>query len=308
MPKEKDNIVITKVKIPDEEKKSFVQWESKLNSIIADFPGFLSLEVLASNEAKCTWSLIQRFSDASHALKWMNSEKRKELFKELKAIVQEPYEDFFSQEAFFNGVTEVIITEVTPEKESYYRDWLAKIHKAEAQLQGFRGMYVQTPLKGKGMHWITFLQFDKTENLDKWLISDQRQQLLKELDPMIKNIESHRVITSYGGWFNSIAKTGTIPPTWKQTMLVLLVLFPIVMLEIKYLSPLTKKLDISLATFIGNALSVILISWPMMPIAIYCFQRWLNPQAFYLKKTNIIGTLVLIGLYLLEILIFYHFI
>ena len=84
-------------------------------------------------------------------------------------------------------------------------------------------------------------------------------------------------------------------------MIVLLVLFPIVMLEIKFLSPLTSGLNPSLATFIGNAISVSLVSWPMIPIAIWFLEWWLSPQEDKRLQATLVGTGVVLLLYLLEI-------
>jgi antibiotic biosynthesis monooxygenase (ABM) superfamily enzyme len=114
------------------------------------------------------------------------------------------------------------------------------------------------------------------------------------------------MITPYAGWFSPIAKTGEIPAVWKQTMIVLLILFPIVMLELKYLSPWTSNLNPSLSTFIGNAISVSLIAWPMMPIAILFLGWWLSPKGFDIRRATIIGTCLLILLYLVEIAIFWN--
>src|ERR1700722_8065293 len=272
--KEKANIIINRLNITPDAKEFFIDWQAKLQEIIAKCPGFLSLEILAPSEEQSSWTVIQRFSDPATANAWKQSQQQKDLFNELRSINKQDIEEILTDGRTFNGVTEVIITEIAPEKKSFYRQWLSKIHQAEAKVPGFRGMYVQAPTEEKGRYWITFLQFDTAENLDKWLASDERQDILKELDPLIKAFESHRILSPYAGWFSSIAKIGALPPIWKQTMLVLLVLFPIVMLEFKFLLPFTRSLDISLATFIGNAISVVLISWPMMPIAIFFFRWW----------------------------------
>ena len=201
------------------------------------------------------------------------------------------------------NVTEVIVTEVTPGKEEEFRMWSAKIHQAEAKFPGFRGVYIQSPKRG-GKFWITLLQFDTLENLDRWLQSSERKQVLQESSPLVSSLETHRVISSSTGWLASIAKTGELPPVWKQTMLVLLVLFPIVVFELKYLSPLTASLNPSLGTFIGNAISVTLISFPMMPIALYFLGWWLSPHSL---KTSIVGSILLGLLYLAEIALFWNF-
>lgn len=302
---EKANIIITHVSATYA-KDFFVEWQCKLQDIIANFSGFVSLQILAPNKERSSWMLIQRFQDVETADIWKNSIERKSLFDELNKIEKHVTEEIFSAERNFSGLTEVIVTEVDPEKKNLYGKWLAKIHEAEAKLSGFRGMYVQAPAEKQGRYWLTFLQFDTVENLDTWLMSDERQALLKELPPLIKSFETHRVISPYAGWFGSLTKTASIA-LWKQTMLILLVLFPIVMIELKFLSPLTKSLDISLATFISNAISVILISWPMMPLAIACFRWWLTPSPWNLQKVNVAGALAVSALYLLEVIIFWHF-
>ncbi len=111
----------------------------------------------------------------------------------------------------------------------------------------------------------------------------------------------------YAGWFASLAQKDILPPVWKQSMIVLLVLFPIVVFELKYLSLLTEGLNPSLVTFIGNVISVALISWPMMPIALFFLGWWLMPNTQHNRRKTLAGLLIVIALYLIEILLFWHF-
>jgi antibiotic biosynthesis monooxygenase (ABM) superfamily enzyme len=313
MPLKSENITIltTKVSVPLEYSGTFTDWQAKLNAAIAAFPGFVSLEILSVQEGnQKVWTIVQRFSDAEKFSDWRQSNEYKTLIEELKSSLGKSFNTIQEIQAnasdLQGGVTEVFVTEVSPDKEDVYREWLAKIHQVEAKFPGFKGMYVQSPRTNQGRNWISLLRFDTLENLDKWLSSPEREQILIESKPLITSLESHRVISPYEGWFASLAKTGDIPPVWKQTMLVLLVLFPIIMLELRFLNPLTASLNPAAATFIGNALSVALIAWPMMPIAIALLSWWLSPKGPQTQKTTIIGTLLVIGLYLLEIAIFWR--
>jgi hypothetical protein len=206
-----------------------------------------------------------------------------------------------------NGATEVFITEVSPEKKESFCDWIAKIHEIEATFPGFKGMYVQPPGSADGNNWMTFLQFDTQENLDNWLTSRERALMLNEASGWMHSFENHRVISPYAGWFVSATEDGAVPAVWKQSMLVLLVLYPLIMLELKYLSPITSNLDLSVATFIGNAISVMLIAWPMLPIAIWAMSWWLAPHRHDYPKL-ILGVIILLILYLLEIIIMWKFV
>ena len=307
-------IVTTKIRVQPDLKNAFVDWQAKLNGIIASFPGFVSWEILSPTDAsECAWVMVERFAKPSTFANWRQSADRKLLMEELKKLLSNhTSNDIQESESSISqlsrgGVTEVFVTQVAPEKEKAYRDWIAKIHQVEAKFPGFRGTYVQSPCQGQGRNWITFLQFDTPENLDRWLSSPERQAVLEESLPLITSLESHRVISPYSGWFRSIAKEGEIPSVWKQTMIVLLVLFPIVMFELKFLSLWTSHLNSSLGTFIGNAISVILISWPMMPIAIWFLGWWLTPKRSKAVQATLWGTGLMILLYLLEIAIFWKF-
>ncbi len=300
-------ILTLRIELNPQCKSDFAEWQAHFNSKVVNFPGFVSLEFLAPGEQQQKWLVVQRFSSMSDALLWQDSTESHGLMDDLKkySVNNGIHETMTQESAVQNGVTEILITQVHPHKEQAYREWSAKIHQVEAKFPGFRGVYVQSPREKLG-HWITLLQFDSIQNLDQWLKSSERESLLKESNTLISTLENNRIISPYIGWFASIAKVGEIPPVWKQTMLVLLVLFPIVMFELKFLSPLTSGLNSSVGTFIGNAISVTLIAYPMMPIALWFLSWWLMPKRNQ-KLWTLLGTLLLLILYLIEILLFWHF-
>lgn len=306
---EKATIITLKAKIPADRQAEFALWQSKMNKEIAGYQGFISLEFLSPVNSQQEWLIVQRFGRSKDSTDWMSSAVYQEIKQDLKncAVANTIKEDISDESALGNGVTEVIVAEVLPEKEKDYREWIARIHLAEAGFSGFRGVYVQSPNETKGKFWITLLQFDTMEHLDTWLNSSERLRLLSESKSLISYLETHRVISPYAGWFASIAKVGELPALWKQTMIILLVLFPIVMLEFKFLNPLLKSLNISFSTFIGNAVSVTLIAI-LTPIPIYFLKWWLLPNAKHRKIAAVGGTLVVAALYLLSIWFFWSYV
>jgi uncharacterized protein len=297
--------LLTRVCIPSDRKKDFVRWQSQLQAEIASFEGFVSLEIISPKLGEQQeWKLIQHFETFEKLEKWRESAVRKELFFNLEHLVGNEVPPIQENSCYSKegGVTEVFVTQVNANELGSYHRWIGKIHEAEAKFAGFQRVYVQAPRSDKNNTWITLLQFDTAKNLDRWLHSKEREEILHEAQSLVKNLESHRVISPFAGWFAGLAIT---PPVWKQTLLVLLVLFPIVMLEFKFLAAWTAGLNLSLATFIGNAISVSLVSWPMMPIVIYAMRWWLTPFEVTFKK-NIVGILTLLGLYFVEIIIFWN--
>ena len=308
---EKAAILTTKLTIKPDNIVDFADWQSQFNAAIAAYPGFVSLEILSPVlPEQPKWLLVQRFYSSQDLDSWRQSEIRHDFMaKVVKYLVSKDTieEAVSTSSGILGGITEVFITQVFPENEKAFREWTAKIHCAEAKFPGFRGVYVQAPTPGSGLNWITLLQFDTLEHLDGWLNSSERQTVLSEAQALIRSMDSHRMISPYAGWFSSIAQTGVLPPVWKQTMLVLLVLFPIVVFELKYLILLTGGLNPSLGTFIGNAISVSLISWPMMPIVISFLGWWLVPKEQHRRRDTLVGLLIVIILYLIEIALFWNF-
>jgi len=282
-----------KIQLNTDQIPFFKAWKARLSQTIADFPGFLSLEMVTLSPN--AWRLVQRFKNRAALHAWTHSSAYQELLAEVKGWVEKEAVEGA------RGVIEVFVTQVAPEQEKAYREWMLCMHEAEAQFPGFRGVYMQAPYEKDAKNWLTLLQFDTMENLDRWLQSSERKKILEEAHALIEGFETHRVIPAFAGWFS--ACDGTLPPVWKQSFLVLLVLFPVVMLQIRFLYPLLTSLNLSLATFVGNTLSVILIAWPLMPLAIGGLEWWLNPRSW---RVTLWGTAFLCFLYFMEILIFWE--
>lgn len=308
---EKVALLTTKMAIKPEHLVAFADWQSEFNVAMSSCPGFVSLEVLSPEPPdQPKWLLVQRFSTPRDLDLWRQSKARQDLMAKLAPVLisKETVEEVISSTAGIQGgVTEVFITKVPPKNEREFREWIAKVQSAEAKFPGFRGVYVQSPARGSGENWITLLQFDTPDHLDSWLNSAERRQVFSEAEHLIEATESHRMMSPYAGWFASIAKGGELPPVWKQSLIVLLILFPIVMMELKYLNPAISFLDVSPQTFIGNTISVFLISWPGMPIAIYFLRWWMVPARTLRLRWELFGDFLLAALYLIEIWGFWKF-
>ena len=303
----------THICVRQEAREAFFEWQRKLHEKILTYAGFASLEIISPSEnAPSDWIIIQSFYDRSSLSAWRQSHDRQNLLDQLKPFLKQ--DNPLIKEVDLNPdiqkgqVVEVFITQVSADQVEAYREWIGKIHEAETKFTGFEKVYVQAPKNEKNGSWITLLQFDSPENLDRWLASPERQKILAEAKLIIKSLESHRVTSSFSGWFQEYSQLSSIPPVWKQTMLVLLVLFPVVMLELRFLNPLMEGLNTSLKTFIGNAISVTLVSWPLMPIAIYFLKWWLNPPSIDRFRCDLKGFFVVVLLFLTEIAILWYLI
>ena len=129
--------------------------------------------------------------------------------------------------------------------------------------------------------------------------------MIKEAEDLIEGFRAQRVDTSFPGWVPNNPATGKPPNKWKTASLILLTLFPVVMLELRFLNPQLKSLNPALGTFIGNAISVALTTWPLIPVAIWGFSAWLYPEN---KPRWLVMTMpvVLVLCYLIEIALLWN--
>ncbi len=271
----------------------------------AKFPGFWSAELISPKDDKLgRWRLVQRFSTEPETRNWQNSIERIELLDVLKQSVQDhdvDIEDVVTQ-AVDSDVSTAIITEVRPEMQEEYFNWVTRIQAAQVRHPGYRSIYLQPPVPGRVNQWSTLLRFDSPASMDSWFDSEVRKELVSESAELIEKQRIHRVFGAFPGWIPTDAE-GNSPPNWKTALLVLLGLFPVVMLQIMFVAPLMQGMESTLRTFVNLVGSVACTSFITMPAFVGWFRRWLYPDKND-KLATYRGSVVLILLFTLEIAIF----
>jgi antibiotic biosynthesis monooxygenase (ABM) superfamily enzyme len=99
------------------------------------------------------------------------------------------------------------------------------------------------------------------------------------------------------------------PAAWKQNMLVLLMLYPVVFLfGIFVQTPLLTGragLPFAVALFIGNVASVLLLNY-LVPWTSNRFSWWLQPIGAHVRRIDVAGTALVVVLYVLMVLAFWR--
>ena len=305
-------IIITTIKLRPGKDAEFTAWKAHHDTILAKFPGFVSSDIIPptrpdSNE----WTIILNFRSNEDLVVWQKSKERAEAIAEGLPLFEggnfgEVVQVGESGERPDSNVTEVIFSKIKPGQEDTYREWAARIQSAQAKYPGYKGTYLQPPDE-KGGFWTTIMRFDSASHLEGWMNAPERKDLLRESKAFIEHEQLTRLATSFPGWFPTDPNTGKGPPNWKAGMLVLLGLFPIVMLEAKFLSPQTASLNPSLAMFIGNVISCALTTYLTMPLFIKIFPWWLFPKSEASKiAINLAGTTVIFLLYAISVAALWH--
>jgi antibiotic biosynthesis monooxygenase (ABM) superfamily enzyme len=305
----KPSVLISTARIHTGSEQAFTAWQAKHSAAISKFPGFISTDMVPppTGKPEVPWTIIDNFESEEALTAWKRSPERGTVLGEVVPLVDGGN---FGETVSTDGtgaipkgdVTEVIFSKVKPGLTEQYREWAARIQAAQAKYPGYRGMYLQPPARDGDGHWTSILRYDTAEHLEAWMNAPERRALVSETGAFIESEELMRLRTAFPGWVPIDPMTGEAPPNWKAAMLVLLGLFPIVMLEMKYLSPVLANLGIhaSLGTFIGNAISVALTSFLTMPLFVKWFGWWLFPKG-NASAITAKGVWILCGLFALEV-------
>lgn len=303
-------VIRTRVRGPSEE---FEHWQRELGRAAADFPGFIDQAVLPpSPPEQAHWVTLQWFDGAGDALRWLNSDRRRDLLASASPSLLDPDDIHIVRNdgagGSSPGASAILTARVKPGCEDAYRAWQQRIAAALSLSRGFCGYRFEPPIPGVQDSWLVVMRFDTEANLEAWLDSPTRKALLDEAAPLIEDSRLRVAGMGLDRWFQ-IPSDAVTPPAWKMSMLVLLVIYPTVFLFDRLVgTPLLADRGVPtwLALFVGNAACVSLMSW-LIPWAGRRFRWWLEPRRDDAARVTRLGIGVVFGLYALSLLAFAAF-
>jgi antibiotic biosynthesis monooxygenase (ABM) superfamily enzyme len=290
----------------------FAELQQKFNDLMARFSGCLDYQVIPPNPpTQVDWVILQKFSSLDQARLWLRSPERLRLLADVQPMLI-GHDDIHlvedDQPETPRAVSAVISDRVVPSKEDAFREWGQRIAAAQAQHPGFQGFKMNPPIPGIQDDWVTVVQFDSEEHLNAWLTSSERQRLLAEANAFTTESHYRTVRSGFEQWFRVGGAAQT--PAWKQNMLVLLALYPVVFLFAFFVQTPILQGQLGwpfwLALFAGNVAGVAILNW-LVPWISGRFSWWLQPAGSETRKRNLLGVATVVVLYGLLLLVFSRF-
>ena len=192
----------------------------------------------------------------------------------------------------------MVVQRVPAAHAAWFLDWQRGITSAVEAFSGYRGTDVYPPAGGQGGDWVVVVSFDDEKSLRGWLDSPLRAQWVEKLQAQVGTFDLKVMPSGFGPWFAGCVhgSDGAAPPSWKMALVVLLGLYPTVMLLTLFPGPYTQPLGLALAMLIGNALSVSILQWAVMPVLNILSASWLGANAANQRALSIAGLLVILTL------------
>ena len=304
--------LVTQTRVREGMAEEFGQWQSAISGAAAECPGFITQSVLPPNPpVQVDWVIQQRFADIGAAAAWLRSERRAQLLDAAQPMLVGPDDVHLVRDSVAGirpaPVSAVISSRVRPGQDAAFRAWERRIATAQAQSPGFQGYRFEPPIPGVQDDWLAILRFDTERNLQAWLASPERKKLLAEAAPFLEEFHARMARTGFEQWFPSATDGTAAPAAWKQNMIVLLLLYPVVFLfGVWVQTPVLigkANLPFWLALFIGNVVSVLSLSW-LVPRVSNGFGWWLAPPRGAGRWTGLAGAALILLIYGLWLLLF----
>lgn len=289
--------------------EAFIKWQHGLNDIASHYPGFIGAEVNAPTAAQPEWIVVYRFDSIANVGAWLNSSARQE-----RVAVGKQYIDGPPTQQVLSGaskptdqlVTVVVTHRVDPADVDEFLKWQHRLELAESTFQGYRGTELFKPIKGVQDQWTAMYRYDTAADLDAWLTSDERKDLLAD-GKRFEDFELRTVDSSFGNWFAFDDKGAQAKPPsdFKTSIAVWVGLYPTVVILALLTFPL--HMPLWLGMLIGNFLSSFAMTYLTMPFYVNpLLKNWLRPRDNVpARKTNLRGVAFVVAALAFWVVVFY---
>lgn len=179
----------------------------------------------------------------------------------------------------------VVIEYTVPQEKSWaFRKWHRSLVHAAQAFPGFirADRHRPLPCQGGVLKWYSVVHFEQPEHLNRWLLSPEREALLKVGRALFKSYKFKSFETGVEGWFSHHSGselTGLGPPAWKQILSVVLGLYPVIMIQDGVIDAfdLMKSWDPASAMLVKNLITTCILTLVVMPIVMRVLDFWLQP-------------------------------
>ncbi|MFW0754896.1 antibiotic biosynthesis monooxygenase [Pseudomonas sp. H11T01] len=179
-------------------------------------------------------------------------------------------------------VTLLVRHRVKQGRDEEYEAWLRRTIAIARGYPGHLGIDVMRGQNGGLALFTSVLRFASTAQLQHWLDSEDRQQLVSEAQPLLADGDQIEVNADREFWFTPVDEGQGPPPRWKQACITFLVILPL-----SFLVPMLWKPLFAWQPWLGGYVQsnvlitlsiVLLVVYVFMPRVTRLFSKWLQPR------------------------------
>ena len=269
--------VIVSRRVSKENEDAFGMWVTRLITAAYRSDGYVSAGVQRPDPTHPDeWLVVYRFEDGRSLDAWLSSPARQQLVAEGANLIEgEAIEQVVAGVPANDEVRVVSSYRLREGLQSEHLLFHQRVLDVVQRFPGFVDREILDAVDGVQSETVVMLTFDSRENLVGWMESSERRTALAELDNLTIGRMTTSIVGGFAGWFPT---DGEVAPTpkWKQAIVVLLALYPTVIFTSHLGNRFWPDLNLYAAIFVGNVISIAILTWILMPVLTYRLRSWLN--------------------------------
>jgi antibiotic biosynthesis monooxygenase (ABM) superfamily enzyme len=283
------------------EAPAFAAFADLVGAQAASAPGFVRWSRSVLTSPVLEWALAVTFRDESSAQEWLDHAGDLLTGHE---FLRADMELFVEGSPPTPGVL-LVREAVEPGREAGFLESTEHLAELERARPGHEGSSVFPPYDDQHS-WSSVIRFRTERQLDAWLASPELGRALPERQAHLSEESQVMTATSFGSTVRVADGETAVTPGWKTALTILLVLYPAVMLLNRFLGPWLNRIAPQpwLSVFVNLAISIVLLTWVLMPLASRLLRRWLDPVDGAGRGRSLLGAVAVCVGYVVLFVIF----
>ncbi|WP_055401503.1 MULTISPECIES: antibiotic biosynthesis monooxygenase [unclassified Mycobacterium] len=266
--------VVISRRVTDNEHRRFRRWLRRLRRAIERSSGYIGMSVQPPDENHpCEWVVIYQFRSERDLDAWLCSAQRAALIAECDAyLVDRPIEQRIVQPRT-DSVTLISAVRLRQGAEKAHRELHENAVSAAGSLGGLIRHQLIPAVAGAQPDTVALLTFHTRDDLDRWMRSAQRRDILRAMSALTESERTVNVVGGYAGWFSP---PGAAPKQWKQAIAVIAGLIPVSLLVTAVRQSTVPDLPLWAVVPLTAVANVAILTWLVMPLITRALRGWLT--------------------------------
>jgi len=301
------NAIAVTIFHPNADPEVFDAWVGEVRSAAEATPGFVACTASIRRDAPLDWAIALTFESEHLLHDWLDRATWKTSVRRgaERGLLRLSSDLVIVGGAVLPTGVGIVASNVSDGMEADFHAAHGRLTTVAAQFSGYEGTAVFPPdVFGE---WMSLIRFRTESQLSAWLGSPQRKEVLPPVrSSLTQDFSVFAQTTPLGPTVRRVNGKTAMTPSWKTAMLLLMVLYPMVMLQSKFVAPVLGKLGAEpwLSVWLGQVLTVALMQWWLMPTVSSWCRRWLDPVDGAGLRISLRGAAVAVIVYAASLTVF----
>ncbi|MFE8953530.1 antibiotic biosynthesis monooxygenase [Streptomyces althioticus] len=183
-------------------------------------------------------------------------------------------------------VTVVYTWEVTPGRETEFKQWAHGLEGVAAAFPGHLGVTWLKP-EGDSLRYHAVVRFADTRSLEHWMTSPERADQQERVKPYGRSAHPKLTTTGLETWFNIPEGTARPPARWKMSLVTIVAVYPFALLYDGLVAEHFRSWPFGFRTLVFPVVLAPLLTYAVMPGMSRLLRVWLYGDAAKARRNRV---------------------